>query len=124
MTLSREAKKLMDGKDRTAEEALKIMRECEATPRLAELAQHIQQLVSLKQIAEIIAERIHNGSAREKREYATAYIDMLIRLEKLQGEVTADDVSKLADEEIDAILKLDYRIAKVRKNKPRIGAAS
>ena len=116
MTLSRYEQKKIAGRDRTAEDALKIMRECESTPRLAELAKHIGDLITLKEVAEIITESIRNGSTKDKREFASAYIDMLVRLEKLQGEVTADDVAKLADEEIEAILKLDYRIAKRHKH--------
>lgn len=88
----------------TTIEALKNLSESTDIPQLKELVFLIGQQISLKEIARVVADRIRNGTPKEKRDFAATYIDMLTRLAKLQGEMTEDDVSKLADEQIDAMI--------------------
>lgn len=91
-------------KGKTTLQALKSMSESTDVPQLKELVFLIGQEISLKEIARVVADRIKNGTPKEKRDFAATYIDMLTRLAKLQGEITEDDVSKLADDQIDAMI--------------------
>ena len=94
--------------ERNAAQALEAMKQSTDAHTLKELAYEIGQQITLKEIAAIVATNIRSGSDRAKRDFAMGYIDMLARIQRLEGEITEDDAMKLATEEIEDLLASQY----------------
>lgn len=108
MSLKLSEKLKGEAAERNAAQALEAMQQSTDVHSLKELAYEIGQQITLREIASIVAHNIRSGSDRAKRDFATAYIDMLARIQRLEGEITEDDAMKLATEEIEQILENQY----------------
>lgn len=93
-----------DAERHTATQALKAMRECTDVTRMRDIVAAISNEIGIKEIAKTFAEELRDKKGKQKREFVALYLEMLARLERLEGSVTEDDASKLADDQIDAML--------------------
>jgi len=92
----------------TPEKAFVAATDAGKVPRMADMLYLIIQEIGLPEIAKIVAEQIRTGSPKTKAEFAGKVFDAMKAHEKMAGELTEDEVSKLTEDMIDTILKNEY----------------
>ena len=114
---------------RTAAETVKSMEDVLASnklPKIAEFLEAVSAKVSLETLATIYATAIKDNSKPGiQRQYATMYTNLLQAYQKVTGDLTADELMKMADEQLEAILRDNYDYApKSKRPKRRDGIAA
>lgn len=82
-------------------------------PQLAEFLQQVSDRIGVEEIADVMATTIRDGSDAVKRKFALEYANLLRQFQQMTGEMTKDEISKMSDMQIDAILRDEYGIGKV-----------
>lgn len=82
--------------------------EAQKVPQLAELLTGVAEKVTVDKIAEVIAESITSGNDASRRKFALEYAGLLKQYQQMTGEITRDEVSRMADDQIEAILRDEY----------------
>lgn len=79
-------------------------------PQLAELLTKIADNVGLEEIAKTISNAIADGTPAQKQKFALEYANLLRQFQQLVGEVTRDEVTMMATQQIHAMLRDEFNI--------------
>lgn len=82
--------------------------EAQKVPQLAELLTGVAEKVTVDEIANVIAESITKGNDANRRKFALEYAGLLKQYQMMTGEITRDEVTRMSDEQIEAILRDEY----------------